>query len=197
MRTRSRSPSPTGVLRTSSSPSCAGEPTWSVNSSGAAPVPLSAPSMPMKSACRPISSMALQSANHSRETAAWLPVCADSDGVSRPAPSCSGRAHAGWPRARPALAATGRLPSAARAERRRAQCLAGTAGFAPGCAWVRLRSPFSSSTAVERESPARVAASACRIRWTVRRRASCSPSWRASSRRSGVIRGSVFVALRT
>jgi hypothetical protein len=58
--------SPTSELRTSSSPSCSGAPTWSVNSSGAAPVPPSAPSTTMKSGTMPVSSIALQMANHSQ-----------------------------------------------------------------------------------------------------------------------------------
>ncbi len=56
---------PTSVLCTSSRPSCSGAPTWSVNSSGAAPVPPSPPSTTMKSGSRPVSSIALASANHS------------------------------------------------------------------------------------------------------------------------------------
>jgi hypothetical protein len=39
---------------------------WSVNSSGAAPVPPSAPSTTMKSGVMPVSSMALQMPNHSQ-----------------------------------------------------------------------------------------------------------------------------------
>jgi hypothetical protein len=58
--------SPTSELRTSSSPSCSGAPTWSVNSSGAAPVPPSAPSTTMKSGTMPVSSIALQMPNHSQ-----------------------------------------------------------------------------------------------------------------------------------
>jgi len=65
MRIRSRSSSPTSVLCTSSSPSCSGAPTWSVNSSGAAPVPPSAPSTTMKSGVMPVSSIALAMPNHS------------------------------------------------------------------------------------------------------------------------------------
>ena len=65
MRMRSRKLIPVSVLCTSSSPSCSGAPTWSVNSSGAAPVPPSAPSTTMKSGVMPVSSIALHSANHS------------------------------------------------------------------------------------------------------------------------------------
>ena len=61
----SRKPAPRSVLCTKSRPSCIGEPTWSVNSSGAAPVPPSAPSTTMKSGVMPVSSMAFTSANHS------------------------------------------------------------------------------------------------------------------------------------
>ncbi len=50
---------PTSVLCTSSRPSCSGAPTWSVNSSGAAPVPPSPPSTTMKSGVMPVSSIAL------------------------------------------------------------------------------------------------------------------------------------------
>jgi hypothetical protein len=57
---------PTSVLCTSSRPSCSGAPTWSVNSSGAAPVPPSPPSTTMKSGVMPVASMALQIANHSQ-----------------------------------------------------------------------------------------------------------------------------------
>mmetsp|Transcript_9623 Transcript_9623/g.22372 ORF Transcript_9623/g.22372 Transcript_9623/m.22372 type:complete len:239 (-) Transcript_9623:174-890(-) len=57
---------PTRVLCTSSRPSCSGAPTLFVNSSGAAPVPPSAPSTTMKSGVMPVSSMALQTANHSQ-----------------------------------------------------------------------------------------------------------------------------------
>jgi len=56
---------PTSVLCTSSRPSCSGAPTWSVNSSGAAPVPPSAPSTTMKSGVMPVSSIAFAIANHS------------------------------------------------------------------------------------------------------------------------------------
>ena len=50
---------PTRVLWTNSRPSRSGTPIWSVNSSGAAPVPPSLPSTTMKSGRMPVSSMAL------------------------------------------------------------------------------------------------------------------------------------------
>ena len=65
-RMRARRFRPTSVLCTSSRPSCSGAPTWSVNSSGAAPVPPSAPSTTMKSGTMPVSSIALAIANHSQ-----------------------------------------------------------------------------------------------------------------------------------
>ena len=63
---RWRRPTPISVLCTSSSPSCSGTPTWSVNSTGAAPVPPSAPSTTMKSGVMSVSCMALTMANHSQ-----------------------------------------------------------------------------------------------------------------------------------
>ena len=63
---RSRRPAPRSVLCTSVSPSCRGAPTWSVNSTGAAPVPPSVPSTTMKSGVMPDSSMALTMPNHSQ-----------------------------------------------------------------------------------------------------------------------------------
>jgi len=66
MRTRSRRFTPTNVLCTKSRPSCSGAPTWSLNSTGAAPVPPSAPSTTMKSGVMPVTSMALTMANHSQ-----------------------------------------------------------------------------------------------------------------------------------
>jgi hypothetical protein len=63
---RSRRFRPTSVLCTRRRPSCSGAPTWSVNSSGAAPVPPSAPSTTMKSGVMPVSCMALTMANHSQ-----------------------------------------------------------------------------------------------------------------------------------
>jgi hypothetical protein len=64
--TRSRRPAPISVLCTSSRPSCSGAPMWSANSTGAAPVPPSAPSTTMKSGVMPVSSMALTMPNHSQ-----------------------------------------------------------------------------------------------------------------------------------
>ncbi len=58
-RTWSRSPTPTSALCTNDSPSFSGVPMESENSSGAAPVPPSAPSTVMKSGTMPDSSMAL------------------------------------------------------------------------------------------------------------------------------------------
>ncbi len=104
MRTRPRSPSPTSVPWTSRRPSCSGVPTWSLNSSGAAPVPPSAPSTTMKSGTMPVSSMALQIANHSQgwPTQSLKPTglpqarprsratkCSSSSGVAK-APWCAG-----------------------------------------------------------------------------------------------------------
>ena len=63
-----RSPAPTRQLWASTKPSRSGVPTWSTNSSGAAPVPPSDPSITMKSGRIPVSSMALQSAMNSQ---AW------------------------------------------------------------------------------------------------------------------------------
>ena len=65
MRTRSRSPTPTSALCTVIRPSVSGIPTWSSNSSGAAPVPPSEPSTTMKSGVVPTSSIALQIARTS------------------------------------------------------------------------------------------------------------------------------------
>ena len=56
----SRSPAPTRQLWANTSPSRKGVPMWSTNSSGAAPVPPSVPSMTMKSGRMPVSSIALQ-----------------------------------------------------------------------------------------------------------------------------------------
>jgi hypothetical protein len=63
-RTRSRRPQPTSALWTNSRPSVSGRPTWSSNSSGAAPVPPSAPSTMTKSGAVPSSSIALQTARN-------------------------------------------------------------------------------------------------------------------------------------
>ena len=51
---RSRRPVPTSALCTIIRPSVSGVPTWSSNSSGAAPVPPSAPSTTMKSGVMPL-----------------------------------------------------------------------------------------------------------------------------------------------
>lgn len=63
---RSRSPVPTSALWTVMRPSVSGVPMWSANSSGAAPVPPSAPSTMMKSGVTPSASMALQTARNWR-----------------------------------------------------------------------------------------------------------------------------------
>ena len=65
-RTRSRRSTPTSVLCTSISASCSGTPMWLTNSTGAAPVPPSAPSTTMKSGRIPVSRMALATPNHSQ-----------------------------------------------------------------------------------------------------------------------------------
>ncbi len=64
--TRSRNPVPTSALCTVIRPSASGVPTWSANSSGAAPVPPSAPSTTMKSGVTPSLSMALHTARNCR-----------------------------------------------------------------------------------------------------------------------------------
>ena len=64
--TRSRTPNPTRALCTKIRLSISGEPMWSENSSGAAPVPPSAPSTLMKSGRMPVRCMALQIARNSR-----------------------------------------------------------------------------------------------------------------------------------
>lgn len=63
---RSRRPVPTRALCTVSSSSVSGVPTWSANSSGAAPVPPSAPSTTMKSGAVPSSGRALHTARNCR-----------------------------------------------------------------------------------------------------------------------------------
>ena len=63
---RRAGPRPTSVLCTSSRPSRSGTPTWSMNSSGAAPVPPSAPSTTMKSGMMPVSRIALTIAMNSQ-----------------------------------------------------------------------------------------------------------------------------------
>lgn len=63
--TRSRRPTPTSALCTVISPSVSGIPTWSSYSSGAAPVPPSAPSTMMKSGVTPSATIALQIASRS------------------------------------------------------------------------------------------------------------------------------------
>ena len=65
-RIRSRTPAPTSALCTNSRPSRIGMPTWSANSSGAAPVPPSAPSTTMKSGVMPVSRIALTIAMNSQ-----------------------------------------------------------------------------------------------------------------------------------
>ncbi len=65
-RTRSRRFTPTSELCTSMSASRSGAPTWSVNSSGAAPVPPSPPSTTTKSGVMPVSTIAFTIPNHSQ-----------------------------------------------------------------------------------------------------------------------------------
>ena len=66
MRMRSRTPMPTSALCTKLNPSRIGMPRWSMNSSGAAPVPPSVPSTTTKSGQMPVSSIALQIARNSQ-----------------------------------------------------------------------------------------------------------------------------------
>ena len=82
---------PTRVLCTSTSASCSGVPTWSVNSSGAAPVPPSLPSTTMKSGVMPVASMALTMAknSHGWPMASLKPVGLPPDRVRRRSIKCS------------------------------------------------------------------------------------------------------------
>ncbi len=66
IRIRSRRPAPTKALWTVIRPSVSGVPMWSANSSGAAPVPPSAPSTMMKSGAVPSSIIALHTARNCR-----------------------------------------------------------------------------------------------------------------------------------
>ena len=95
---RSRRPDPTRALCANTSPSRIGVPTWSQNSSGAAPVPPSVPSTTTKSAMMPVSSIALQIAMNSHgwpmhslkptglppdSSRSWATNCTISSGVEK------------------------------------------------------------------------------------------------------------------
>ena len=127
---------PTSVLCTSSRPSCSGAPTWSVNSSGAAPVPPSAPSTTMKSGVMPVSSIALAMPNHSHgwPMQSLKPVGLPPDSSRSRSMNCSisiGVVKAPWRRRRDAVDAT----AARRAPRRSRASPSAPAARRRGRAW--------------------------------------------------------------